>query len=69
MIVPESPQMPDPMQSAYTDIPQSEDPVVRAVFKAVNTEAHFYPETTCAEFVKFFRPAFEAMAAEERMKG
>ena len=59
--------MPDPMQSAYTDIPQSEDPVVRAVFEAVNTEAHFYPETTCAEFVKFFRPAFEAMAAEERM--
>lgn len=59
---------PDPMQSTYTDIPQSDDPVVRAVFEAMNTPTRFYPETTCAEFVKMYRAAREAEAAEERAR-
>jgi hypothetical protein len=57
--------MPDPMQ---TDICQNPDPIVQAVFRAMNTPTRFYLETTCAEFVKMYRAAREAEAAEERAR-
>lgn len=53
------------IDSAFTDIPQSEDPQVRAVFVAMNRAGNpFYPETTCAEMVKWFRAWEEAKAKE-----
>lgn len=49
------------IDSAFTDIPQSEDPQVRAVFVAMNgSPARFWPETTCAEMVQWARALIEA---------
>lgn len=54
--------MPNP---PHTDICYSDDPQVRAVFDAMNRAGNpFYPETTCAEMVKWFRAWEEAKAKE-----
>lgn len=45
----------------HTDICHSADPQVCAVFEAMNRAGNpFYPETTCAEMVKWFRAWEEA---------
>lgn len=52
--------------TAPTDIPQSDDPQIRAVFTAMNSDpSRYYPETTCAEMVKWAR----ALVAAGVLKG
>lgn len=54
------------MDKSCTDIPQSDDPQVRAVFKAMNRDpGRFVPETECARQVEWFR----AMVAAGVVKG